>query len=135
MDRERDIQNARVSATKESLRAFFELVDAWELSLHDQKILLGERALMNLSKQLDGDSEIVIDDQTMATLVLLNHISKKIGELKPTVNANDFVRTSHANLNGKTPLDTILEDPKEGIPKVNKYLMLMTINTNDAVFG
>lgn len=132
---ETDMRKERVKATSDLLKVFFVLTDEWALSIDEQKILLGEQTLVRLADKLERGSEIMVDDQTIARLVLLDSINKKINDLTPSVPADTFLRTSISGIKGKTPLSVIMKDPDEGLIEVNKHLMLSAKKTTKPVFG
>ena len=133
MDRERDFKNVRIKSTAELLHSYFQLVDDWALSFEEQKSLLGERAWLLLSRQIDANADVMVDDITISRLVLLTTIHKKITGLLSNTSVATFVRTNVDDLGGRTPLNRILEDPDNGLVEVNKHLMLIAMRAADPV--
>ena len=135
MDRHNDILIARKKSTGELFEAFFRLADEWNLAIEDQKNVLGEETWLTLSRRIGANSKVIVDDKTIARLVLLRSLYQRINELTPSVNTSSYLRTSVPELNGETPLDVILADPDKGLVDVNKHLMLISIRSADAVFS
>lgn len=135
MDRHNDILIARKKSTGELFEAFFRLADEWNLAIEDQKNVLGEETWLTLSRRIGANSKVIVDDKTIARLVLLRSLYQRINELTPSVNTASYLRTSVPELNGETPLDVILADPDKGLVDVNKHLMLISIRSADAVFS
>ena len=134
MNIEAEIRDARIRNTEELLRSFFKLADSWSLNLDEQKVLLGEQTFVRLSDRINANAEIMVDDPTIARLVLLTRIDKHINNLSPSDQATTYIRTNHKWLGGNTPLRVILDDPDLGLPEVNKRLMLFTRDKTAPVY-
>ena len=117
-----EIRATRLKVTVELLDEFFSLSESWCLDIDEQRQLLGREAIDKLLNRIDQRATLLLGDQAIKRLVLLTGISKDIKILFPHLKSNIYIRSRDKFFENQSPLEIILNDPDDGLPRVKAYL-------------
>jgi hypothetical protein len=115
---------ARKRLSGPALRAFFPIATAWDLSVVDQRALLGWPAASTFHKYKSGNPGTLSFD-TLTRLSLVLGIYKALQLLYPEpALADAWVRLPNSNeiFGGKPPLALMIEDGIDGLYRVRRLL-------------
>jgi hypothetical protein len=115
---------ARKRLSGPALRAFFPIAAAWDLSVVDQRALLGWPAASTFHKYKSGNPGTLSFD-TLTRLSLVLGIYKALQLLYPEpALADAWVRLPNSNeiFGGKAPLALMTEDGIDGLYRVRRLL-------------
>ena len=120
----RPAPEARKRLSGPALRAFFPIAAAWDLSVGEQRALLGWPAASTFHKYKSGNSGTLSFD-TLTRLSLVLGIYKALQLLYPEPSLADaWVRlpNSNAMFGGKPPLTLMIDDGIDGLYRVRRLL-------------
>ena len=100
-----EIMIARANATAEYLAIFFQLADEWQLSIEEQKGLIGVKSIERLLQSLDRGGSLILNDESISKLVMLSGIRRDLNSLYSTdAECLSFIRSPCSDFDGLSPL-------------------------------
>lgn len=119
-----EIMIARANATAEYLAIFFQLADEWQLSIEEQKGLIGTKSIERLLQSLDRDESLALNDESISKLVMLSGIRHDLNSLYSNdIECASFIRSPCSDFDGLSPLLFMLkENSLENISSLQFYL-------------
>jgi len=115
---------ARKRLTGPALRAFFPIAAAWDLSVNEQRALLGWPAASTFHKYKSGHpGTLSFDTLTRISLVLGIYKALQLLYHEPAL-ADAWVRMPNTNdvFGGKPPLALMIDDGIDGLYRVRRLL-------------
>ncbi len=117
-----EIRHAREKASAELLNDFFGIAQDWELSIDEQRMLIGDKSINGLLMSIDKTSNPLLDDMAIARLVMITGIRNDLRILFTEPGCNTYLRSANKYFDGESPLSVMLNESVSGIASVQAYL-------------